>query len=73
MMDIFLRTVAVIVEVMILAVIAYVILRGVALTGFDLGIGAKYRKAIMMALLVVGTLVVVFFLAHLFTWYPAVS
>ena len=69
-MDILLRTIAIVVEVLLLAVVAYVILQGVALTAYDLGIGAKYRKAITMALLVVGTLVVVFFLAHLFTWYP---
>ena len=71
-MDVVLRTIAVIIEVIILMVISYAILYGVMLTAFDLGIGAKYKKVITMALLVVGTLVVVFFFAHLFTWYPTV-
>ncbi|MFH1651180.1 MAG: hypothetical protein ABID87_03635 [Chloroflexota bacterium] len=70
-MDIFLRTIAVIIEVLLLAAISYTVLRGVGLTAFDLGIGAKYKKAVRMALVAVVILMVVFYLAHLFTWYPA--
>jgi len=71
-MDIFLRTIAIIIEVLILAVIAYAVLNGVRLTAFDLGIGPKYSKAIAMVLLAVGFLIVVFFIAHLTTFYPAI-
>ena len=71
-MDIFLRTIAIIIEVLILAVITYAVLNGVRLTAFDLGIGPKYSKAIAMVLLAVGFLIVVFFIAHLTTFYPAI-
>jgi len=71
-MDIFLRTIAIIIEVLILAVIAYAVLNGVRLTAFDLGIGPKYSKAIAMVLLAVGFLIVVFFIAHLTAFYPAI-
>ena len=70
-MDILLRTIAIIVEVVILVAIAYSVLNGVRLTAFDLGIGPKYSKAIAMMLLTVGFIVVIFFIAHLTAFYPA--
>ncbi|MFH0769338.1 MAG: hypothetical protein V1932_07210 [Chloroflexota bacterium] len=70
-MDILIRTIAIIVEVLILAAIVYSILNGVRLAVFDLGIGPKYSKAIVMALSAVGLIIVVFFIAHLTTFYPA--
>ena len=69
-MDIFLRTIAIFIEVMLLAAIAYVVLNGVRLIIFDLGTALKYKKAIAMALIAVGCIVVVFFIAHLTTFYP---
>ena len=71
-MDIFLRTIAIILEVALLAVIAYAILNGARLTAFDLGVKPKYGKALTMALLAVGIIVVVFFIAHLTTFYPTI-
>ncbi len=71
-MDIFLRTIAIIVEVLILAAITYAVLNGVRLTASDLGIGPKYGKAVILALLAVGFIVVIFFIAHLTTFYPPV-
>jgi len=71
-MDIFLRTIAIIIEVLILAAVTYAVLNGVRLTASDLGIGPKYGKAIVLALLAVGFIVVIFFIAHLTTFYPAV-
>ena len=71
-MDIFLRTIAIIIEVLILAVIVYAVLNGVRLTVFDLGIKAKYSRAISMALIAVGIILVIFFIAHLTTFYPAI-
>ena len=70
-MDLLLRTIAIIVEVVILAAIAYVVLNGVRLAALDLGVKAKYNKVITMALFTAGTIVVVFFIAHLATFYPA--
>ena len=71
-MGVLLRTIAIIVEVVILAAIACSVLNGVRLTAFDLGIGPKYSKAIAMALLAIGFIFVIFFIAHLTTFYPAI-
>jgi succinate dehydrogenase/fumarate reductase cytochrome b subunit len=69
-MDVLLRVVAIIIEVVILMVIIYSMFTGIWLTIFDLGIGQKYRKVITMALILVGCIVVVFFIAHLTAFYP---
>ena len=71
-MDIFLRTIAIIIEVLILAVIAYAVLNGVRLTVFDLGIKTKYNKVVAMALIVGGIIFLIFFIAHLTTFYPTI-
>jgi len=70
-MGILFRTIAIIMEVVLLVVITYSVLNGVRLTAFDLGIGPKYSKAIAMMLLAVGFIIVVFFIAHLTAFYPA--
>ena len=69
-MDIFLRAVAILVEVVILAAVMYALLRGVKLIVFDLGLGDKYKKIITMALITVGGISVIFFIAHLTSFYP---
>ncbi|MFC1918387.1 hypothetical protein ACFLWW_00210 [Chloroflexota bacterium] len=69
-MDICLRVAAIFVELVILAAIMYVLLTGVRLIVFDLGLGAKYKKIVAMALILVGFLSVVFFIAHLTSFYP---
>ena len=71
-MGILLRIIAIIMEVVLLVAITYSVLNGVRLTAFDLGIGPKYSKAIAMTLLAVGILIIVFFIAHLATFYPVV-
>ena len=71
-MDVLLRTIAIIIEVVILAAIAYAAFNGVRLAALDLGVKPKYNKVIIMALLAIGAIVVVFFIAHLTTFYPAV-
>jgi len=70
-MDVLLRTIAVIIEVAILIAVIYVLLSGVKLTAFDLGLGVKYKKMVTAVLIVAGSIVVVFFIAHLTTFYPA--
>ena len=70
-MEILIRTFAIIIEVVILAAIACVVLNGVRLAALDLGVKPKYNKAIIMALSAIGVIVVVFFTAHLTTFYPA--
>lgn len=71
-MDIFLRVIAIFVEVAILAAIMYVLLTGARLTIFDLGLGERYRKVVAMVLILAGCLVVIFFIAHLTSFYPLI-
>ncbi len=71
-MDVFLRVIAIFVEVAILVAIIYCLLTGVRLIIFDLGLRPKYKKVIAMALVVAGSLVVIFFIAHLTAFYPAI-
>ncbi len=71
-MDIILRIVAIIVEVLILGVIAYAVLNGVRLTVLDLGIKSKYNRIISVALIAVGIIFLIFFVAHLTTFYPTI-
>ena len=71
-MDILLRTIAIFIEVVIVAAIIYCLLAGVWLTVFDLGLGARYRKIVAMALVLAGCIVVVFFIAHLASFYPTI-
>jgi len=71
-MDVLLRTIAIFIEVLILAVIIYCLLTGARLTIFDLGLGPKYKNVVTMALVVAGCIVVVFFIAHLTSFYPTI-
>ncbi len=73
MMDTFIRIVAIIIEVLILGVITYSILNGVKFTALDLGIKSKYNKMLTLIFLVVGVIVIMFFLAHLTTFYPDID
>ena len=71
-MDIVFRAIAIFIEAVILMAITYSVLNGARLTAFDLGVGPKYSKAIAMVLLAVGFIIVVFFIAHLTAFYPAI-
>ncbi len=65
-----LRAIAIFVEVLILAGIMYALLSGAWLTLFDLGLGVKYKKFLTVALTLAGLMAVVFFVAHLTSFYP---
>ena len=71
-MDTFLRALAILAEASILAAIIYALLSGVWLTVFDLGLGSKYRKIMAIALVLTGFTAVLFFIAHLISFYPTV-
>ncbi len=71
-MDVVLRTVAILIEVVLLAAIIYSMLNGARLTVFDMGVGPKYNKMVTTALMVIGVIIVVFFIAHLTTFYPTI-
>ncbi len=71
-MEVLLRALAIFIEVVILAAIIYALAAGVRFTVFDLGLGAKYNKFLTAVLVIVGALIVVFFIAHLTFLYPAI-
>ena len=71
-MDIVLRVIAIFIEVALLIAIIYSMLSGARLTVFDMGVGPKYSKMVTMALMVIGAIVVVFFIAHLTAFYPTI-
>lgn len=72
-MDIFLRVIAIFIEVVILAAVMYCLLTGVRLTVFDLGMGLKYKRVVALVLLLVGFITVFFFIAHLTSFYPVIE
>ncbi|MFC1969353.1 hypothetical protein ACFLVF_02560 [Chloroflexota bacterium] len=71
-MDVVLRSIAIIIELALLAGIAYCFLQGVKLAVTDMGAGTRYYRALTMAVAMIFTIVVVFFIAHLTTFYPPV-
>jgi hypothetical protein len=71
-MDTFLRTVAIVIELLILAGVAFSVLKGVKLILFSLGLKPKYNRVINMALISVGIIFMIFCIAHLTTFYPSV-
>ena len=72
-MDQFLRVVAVLLEVSVLAIMALCLFWGLKLLLADLGIDKKYDKVITMALAVAFFIFVFFFIMHLSAFYPAYS
>lgn len=71
-MDVLLRTIAIIIEVLIIGAVFYHILAGVRILLLEVGVKAKHSKIITLALLAVGTLLGTFFISHLITFYPTV-
>jgi hypothetical protein len=71
-MNIFLRAIAILVEVLILAALIYALLRALQLTVFELGLESKYKKIVVIALVLAGSMAIVFFIAHLISFYPTI-
>jgi hypothetical protein len=69
-MEASLRPIAIIVELAILMAIIYSLFAGVEFALFDLGLDQKYKKFIERVLVIMGCLALVFFVAHLITFYP---
>ena len=57
-------------QLIFLSTMVACLLGGLWLAGFDLGIKAKYRRAILMALVAMGGLALTFFVVHLIFFYP---
>jgi len=67
------RAVAIAVEVIILMGVIYSLFLGVKLTALDFGLEEKYQKFIDWVFMIMGCLALVFFVAHLVTFYPRLS
>lgn len=67
-----LRPMAIVVEVAVLMGVICALLAGVNFTLFDLGLSRKYQKFIGLVLMIIGSLALVFFVAHLFAFYPRI-
>jgi hypothetical protein len=68
-----LRPVTIVVEVIILMGVIYSLFLGVKLSALDFGLGEKYQKFVDWVFMIVGCLALVFFVAHLFAFYPRIS
>lgn len=68
-----LRPVAIAVEVIILMGVIYSLFLGVKLSVLDFGLEEKYQKFIDWVFMIMGCLALVFFVAHLVTFYPRLS
>jgi hypothetical protein len=61
------------VEVIVLMGVIYSLLLGVKLSALDFGLEEKYQRFIERVWVIVGSLGLVFFVAHLVAFYPRVS
>ena len=67
------RPVAIAVEVIILMGVISSLFLGVKLSALDFGLEEKYQKFIDWVFMIMGCLALVFFIAHLVTFYPRLS
>ena len=65
-----LRPIAIIVEVVILMAVIYSLFLGVKYSALDFGLEEKYKSFICWVFMIMGCLALVFFIAHLITFYP---
>jgi len=72
-MEISLRPIAIIIELIILMAIICSLFAGVEFALFDLGLNQKYKKFIKWTMMIMGCLALAFFVAHLITFYPRKS
>ena len=68
-----LRPAVMIVEIIVLMGVIWSLFLGVKLTALDFGVEEKYKKFLCWAFMIVGCLALVFFIAHLVTFYPRLS
>jgi len=69
-MEASLRPIAIIVELAILMAVIYSLFAGLKFAAIDFGLDQKYNTFIDRALMIMGCLAFVFFVAHLITFYP---
>ncbi len=64
------RVIGIFVEVLVLIGVIYSLLFGVRMVIFDIGLEPKYDRFVKWVLILVGSLISVFFIAHLTLFYP---
>ena len=69
----FLRPIVIIVEIVVLMGVIWSLFLGVKLSAFDFGLEEKYQKFINWVFVIMGCLALVFFVAHLITFYPRLA
>jgi hypothetical protein len=67
------RPLAIAVEVILLMGVISSLFLAVKLSALDFGLGEKYQKFIDWVFMIMGCLALVFFVAHLVTFYPRLS
>ena len=72
-MESILRPVVIIVEIVVLMGVIGSLFLGVKLTAFDFGVEEKYKRSLCWVFMIMGCLALVFFVAHLVTFYPRLS
>jgi len=72
-MESLLRPVVIIVEIIVLMGVIWSLFLGVKLSAFDFGLEEKYKRFIYWVFMIMGCLALVFFIAHLITFYPRSS
>ena len=71
-MDVSLKTIAIIIEGLILLILFYAVLKGAKLTIFNLGLKSKYNAVVNLVLISLVVIFLTFLVAHLVTFYPPV-
>lgn len=72
-MEIFFRPIAILVELAIVMGLIYSLFTGGKFILFDLGLNQEYSPFIKWVLRIMGFLALIFFTAHLITFYPRIS
>ena len=72
-MEVLIRVLAIIIELVILIALFYCILNGVRLIIFDFGLRQKYARVVAVLLMAVGCIIAVFLISHLTAFYPTIQ
>lgn len=67
-----LRPATIVIEVIILMGVIFSLFLGVKLSALDFGVEEKYQRFINWVFMIMGCLALVFFVAHLFAFYPRI-
>ncbi len=69
-MSILMRTIAILIEAMVLGGIIFSLMLAVKLMVFDLGVDTRYKRIVNVTLVIVGCIAATFVIVHLTKFYP---